>query len=241
MKAIKINLLSSEVIFHEKLVNDPKVFKCLLQVIGENIYNFCLYMPPIFLKRDKGYILISRHFSYDVLLHGAVEKNAEITALLVEDNEIDEVIALQRFETRLYSSIGKITQLKMNLTPAAVARKKHREAAMFCPLCESGILQGPKNRQQISEGEHKGKFRITCFNKSDKKKTCDFAAYLTPEEMRNFRARKLATAKWLEKTTDICPQCNKRLFMRMLSDGTKTAVCEEFLRDSGVCQYSETR
>lgn len=231
MRSDHINI--KKISFHALLAKDENddLLKKLSRAFGKSLPTFCSLAPPVFIKnnKDTAYILVARRYSYDVLLHRALrDGEPEIPALIISEAELGVVLSAANIE------LQALNALKPKLTPAGQSRKKHREAGLICPLCDS-MLQGPKNGEAIEDGQYKGYYKITCLKKNDKKNPCDFRSYLSPGEFTLFHKRKYPTAKWLQRIEgEACAKCQKRLFRHIWGE-KQYDICEDNLREKGTC------
>lgn len=230
-----MDIIKAKTRFHESLAVDTSqaLLKKLYRIFGKSLPILCNLEPPVFIRNDKdgAYILVARHYSYDILLHHAMNGGEhEIPALIISEAEIGDVLSAADIE------LQALNILKPKLTPAGQSRKKHRQAGLICPLCGS-MLQGPKNGEAIEDGQNKGFYKITCLKKNDKKNPCDFRSYLAPGEFTLFHKREYPTAQWLQKIEGkSCEKCQKRLFRRIW-DEKQYDICEDNLREKGTCTY----
>ncbi len=233
MKLIMLNVLKTNVTFGRNLKIIPELLKSLLQLYGRSLITHCKTKPPVFIRSEEGYELVAMHYAYDYLLHHASEEEPEIPAWLASEDEITSILKIEEIETKMVFASEKA--LKTNLTPAGLARHKHRESGMVCPLC-GNVLQGPKGRKAIQVGENKGYFKVTCLGKYDIQKKCLFKAYLSSEEIKLFWQRKYPTAIWLRETDEKCEKCGKPTYLRTRGN-IKKIMCKDNYLEDGTCTY----
>jgi hypothetical protein len=237
-KPATIDLLKSKVSFRKGLEVDSSVtvLQILMKVYGKHLLTHCLHTPPIFIKQEKTYDLVARHFSYNFLLTHAMDMQV-IPAIIIDSSELENVLEVEAIDLKIILELGK-GGFKTKLTPAGASRKKLKNSSMLCPLCGTGILQGPKNNRPVDDGDHKGLFKITCTHKNRKNNVCDFAAYISADEMKLFRERKLVTSEWITVIPDKCPSCPRRLVSR-IQFGVEQISCEDKFREAGTCIYQQ--
>jgi hypothetical protein len=233
---MKISTIDIFKISFEADVVKPELLRDLIRLFGKSLPAYCRMTPPVVTKKDDGYQLIARHYSYDVFLHHLTEDDSDIPVLIVAEEESADIMKAESIEFKAFIAGQKA--LRIGLTPAGASLKKHREAGMTCPICR-GILVGPKDRKPIKNGEHAGYFEVTCRKKSDSGKPCKFRAFLNEAEINLFWERKYPTADWLTILDEKCPKCVKRLFLRIRNE-KQVALCEDNFLENGTCKFRRT-
>ena len=235
MKIVELDLSRSEIRFSEKNQDGEAIIKLLDKTYGKALQLYCYSKPPIFLLQNNAYVLIARHYAYDILMHGN-GKHMKIPAVIVNPDEYEKVRLMETVDLEVLCSGSRAKGAKGNVTPAMLSRRRRKAAMMLCPLCGK-ILQGPKYRKPEEEGAQKGFYRVTCFGKFNKKSPCDFRAYLSEDEAQLFWANKYPTKLWLQKTPQTCEKCGREsLFIRTRGDGSFFMCAGNFKRDK-TCKY----
>ncbi len=237
MKIVELDLSRSEIRFSGKNPDNEALIRLLHKTYGEALPIYCRSKPPIFLSQNGGYVLIARHYAYDVLMHGN-GKHTKIPALIADPDEYEKVLSMETVDLEVLCSGSRAKGAKGNVTPAMLSRRRRKAAMMLCPLCGK-ILQRPKYRKPEEEGAKKGFYKVTCFGKQNKKSPCDFRAYLSVDEAQLFWANKYPTKSWLRKTSKTCEKCgSESLFIR--TRGNKSFLgCAGNFRGGKTCKYRE--
>ena len=233
MKVAELDLLRSEIRFSEKRPDNAGIIKMLDKVYGKKLLLYCRSKPPIFLRENSTYVLIARHYAYDILVRACGKK---IPAFIVTAKEQEKVLLMDEVDLQIVISGARARGIKGNVTPAMLSRRRRKDAGMLCPFCGK-ILQGPKHRKPVEEGGNKGFYEITCFNKLNKKNPCDFRAFLSEEEIELFWKNKYPTQRWLRKTPKTCENCGREnLFFRTRGD-KMILMCAENFKKNKTCKY----
>lgn len=233
MEVVVLDLSRSEIRFSGKNQDSEAIIKLLDKTYGKALPLYCYLKPPIFLKQNEGYVLIARHYAYDILVRAYGNK---IPAFIVNAEEQEKVVSMDEMDLQIFLSGARGRGTKGNVTPAMLSRRRRKNAGMLCPFCGK-ILQGPKHRKREEEGANKGFYKITCFGKFNKKSPCDFRAYLSEEEAQLFWANKYPTELWLRKTPKTCESCGREsLFLRTRGD-KRILMCAENFKKNKTCKY----
>lgn len=233
MKVAELDLLRSEIRFSEKRPDNAGIIKMLDKVYGKKLLLYCRSKPPIFLRENSTYVLIARHYAYDILVRACGTK---IPAFIVTAKEQEKVLLMDEVDLQIFLSGARARGIKGNVTPAMLSRRRRKVAGMLCPLCGK-ILQGPKHRKREEEGDNKGFYKITCFGKFNKKSPCDFRAHLSEDEAQLFWANKYPTELWLRKKNQTCENCGREgLFISTRGD-KRFLMCAGNFKADKVCKY----
>lgn len=233
MKIIELDLSRSEIRFSGRNQDSEAIIKLLDKTYGKALAFYCYSKPPIFLRQNNTYVLIARHYAYDILIRGC-GKRMKIPAIIANPEEQEKVLLMDEMDLRILLSGAR--GIKGNVTPAMLSRRRRKDAGMLCPFCGK-ILQGSKHRKPSEEGGNKRFYEITCFNKLNKKSPCDFRAFLSEEEIELFWKNKYPTMRWLRKTPKTCKSCGREnLFLRSRGD-KMILMCAGNFKKNKTCKY----